>query len=50
MDFDQFCDALATVKLSEGVHVVPVLKPPRLFLGWCNGDRKFLDVELPSVV
>lgn len=49
-DFDAFCRALAAHSLPGGIWVVPSFKQPRLFLAWCNGDKKFLDVELPSVV
>jgi hypothetical protein len=48
-DFDAFCNALGTKQLSSGVYVVPRFNNPRLYVAWCSGDRKYLDVELPSV-
>jgi len=47
-DFDAFCNALSTRQLSSGVHVAPTFSSPRLYIGWCSGNRKYLDVELPS--
>lgn len=49
-DFDAFCNALGTKELSLGVHVAPTFSSPRLYMAWCSGNRKYLDVELPSVL
>jgi hypothetical protein len=49
-DFDGFCDALGTKQLSSGVHVAPTFSNPRLYIVWCNGNRKYLDVELVSLL
>jgi hypothetical protein len=49
-DFDAFCRALNAEKLQGGMAVVRSFNQPRLFLGWCNGDPQFLDVDLPSLV
>jgi hypothetical protein len=49
-DFDAFCHALNAEKLAGGMAVVRSFSQPRLFLGWCNGDPQFLDVDLPSLV
>lgn len=47
-DFDAFCRAMGAESVSEGIAVVHSFGAPRLFLGWCNGDSRFLDVELPD--
>ena len=49
-DFLAFCEAMATKSLSPDLYIVPRFKTPRLYLAWCAGDRRFLNVELPSVV
>jgi hypothetical protein len=33
-----------------GLAAVPSISQPRLFLGWCEGDPRFLEVELPSML
>ena len=48
-DFDAFCKALGARDLGNGLHTVTVFSEPRLFLAWCNGDQRFLNVDLPSV-
>ncbi len=48
-DFDAFCQALGTETLTGGMRVARAISMPRIFLGWCDGDRRFLEVELPSV-
>lgn len=48
-DFDAFCTGLGAKQLSFGVHVAPTFSSPRLYMVWCSGNRKYLDVELPSV-
>jgi len=48
-DFDAFCKALGTRQLSSGMHVATALSSPRLYMAWCSGDHKYLDVDLPSV-
>jgi hypothetical protein len=49
-DFNAFCHALDAQKLPGGMAVVPSFSQPRLFLGWSNGDARFLDVDLPSLI
>lgn len=49
-DFDAFCRALDAEMLSDDVAVVRSFSRPRLFLGWCNGDPQFLDLDLPSLI
>lgn len=48
-DFDAFCNAIGAMQLSFGVYIVPSFNSPRLYIAWCSGNRKYLDVELPSV-
>lgn len=49
-DFDGFGHALNAQDLSAEVKVVQSFQTPRLFLVWCHGNPKFLEVQLPSEV
>lgn len=49
-DFNAFGQALNARSLGPDMVVIHSFAAPRLFLGWCHGDTKFLDVELPGVV
>ncbi len=49
-DFSSFCEAMTATPLSPDMYIVPRFKSPRLYLGWCTGNERFLGVELPSVV
>jgi len=49
-DFDSFCRSLGAQDLPGGMKVMRSFSHPGLFVGWCNGDNQFLDVELPSAV
>ena len=49
-DFDSFCRAMGAQEMRGGIKVVRSFNKPRLFLGWCDGDHKFLEKELPSEV
>jgi hypothetical protein len=49
-DFDAFGQAMNAAKIADDVLVVPSMDRPRLFLVWCNGDRRFLRSELPGIV
>jgi len=49
-DFDIFCQSLHADDMRGGMKVIPSMRTPRLFLGWCAGDDQFLKVVLPSVV
>ena len=49
-DFNLFCEAIGATKLSPNLYEIPRFTSPRLYLAWCAGDTKFLDVELPSKV
>ncbi len=49
-DYMAFCSAMGAKPLSDSISVVPGFEGPRLYLAWCAGNKKFLEVELPSVV
>ncbi len=49
-DFDAFCHGLGCTSLTQDLYEVPNNLGPRLFLGWCKGNEKFLSVELPSAL
>ena len=49
-DFLSFCKAMTATPLTSDIYVVPRFECPRLYLGWCTGDERFLSVELPSMV
>jgi hypothetical protein len=49
-DFIAFCDAMNAKRLSDDVYIVTTFANPKLYLVWCAGDKKFLDVELPRVI
>ena len=49
-DFDAFVHALGAQSLPGGMMVVPSFQGPRLFLGWCDGDPRFLEMDLPGVI
>ena len=48
-DFDAFCKALGARELGNGLYAVTIFNEPSLFLAWCNGDQRFLNIDLPSV-
>jgi len=48
-DFLSFCEAMTATALSPDIYAVPRFEFPRLYLAWCKGDKKFLDIDLPSV-
>lgn len=49
-NFDTFCAALNTRPVVEGLLEANLASRPRLLLGWCAGDARHLDVELPSAL
>jgi len=49
-DFSAFCQDMSAKPLSPDLYGVPRFKSPRLYLAWCAGDERFLNVELPSMV
>jgi len=49
-DFESFCRVLGVENQGDGVKSVPGHVAPRLFVGWCSGDRQFCDVDLRAAV
>lgn len=47
-DFDAFCAGHACRELAPGLFEILGIDGPRLIVGWCKGDAKHLDAELPS--
>ena len=47
-DFNNFCQALGATEIEAGLYLAKSFDAPRLFLVWCDGDKKFLQVDLPS--
>jgi hypothetical protein len=49
-DFDRFCQTLQCKKLSRDLCEVPNVEGARLLIGWCKGNKKYLEIELPSAL
>lgn len=49
-DFDSFCRILGVEGAGNGAKSVPAHAAPRLFVGWCAGDRKFCEADLRTAV
>jgi hypothetical protein len=49
-DFAALCAALNARRLGHDLYCAESFEHPRLFLGWCQGDDQFRNVELPSVL
>lgn len=49
-DFETFSRELRCTQLSPDLYEVPNIDGPRLILGWCKGNKKYLGVELPSAL
>jgi hypothetical protein len=49
-DFAAFCQELGCNTLSADLCEVPGINGPRLILGWCKGNEKYLETELPSAL
>ena len=47
--YTDFCKAMGATTLSEHIYVVPRFDVPKLYLAWCAGDKKFLEIDLPSL-
>ena len=48
-DYEAFCQAMGANPITEGVGILPSFKKPHLFLSWCPGEQRFLNVELPAL-
>lgn len=49
-DFAAFCQELGCISLGADLLEVPGINGPRLILGWCQGNEKYLETELPSAL
>jgi hypothetical protein len=49
-DFENFCICIGATNITNGLHSVPRESGPALFLGWCHGNKQFLEVELPRAL
>jgi hypothetical protein len=49
-DFSAFVTALRAEEIGPSVYRAVSFAGPRLYLAWCNGDRQFREVELPSAL
>jgi hypothetical protein len=49
-DFATFCLAASGKQLAPLVYQLPEFQSLKLFLAWCDGAPKFLNVELPSAL
>jgi hypothetical protein len=49
-DFKQFCESLQAREAAAGLYSVKTSKAPALFLAWCQGDPRFLNVDLPRAI
>ncbi len=47
-DFIAFCQELGCKTLSADLFEAPGINGPRLILGWCKGNARCLNTELPS--
>lgn len=44
-DFKEFCDALGAAEIGPAVFKAARIKQHQLFLAWCDGDERCLDVN-----
>lgn len=49
-DFSTFCTELSGRQLTDDLFEVPGVTDRRLLLGWCKGDTRYVEVELPSAI
>ena len=49
-DFTDFCAAMGSTEVSPGVWRATLAAGPTLYLAWCDGDPKYLAVELPRML
>lgn len=47
-DFEAFCGELNSKSISEDLWEISGINGPRLIIGWCKGDEKYLGINLPS--
>ena len=49
-DFSAFCSELSCKQITDDLFEVPTQIGPRLLLGWCGGDARYLGMELPGAL
>jgi hypothetical protein len=49
-DFSAFCAGHTCRELAPSVYEISGIVGPRLIVGWCKGDAKYLNVELASAL
>lgn len=49
-DFTTFCQELGCRPLSADLFEAHTSSGPRLILGWCKGNERYLDTELPGAL
>jgi hypothetical protein len=47
-DFDEFSRELGCKRICDGLLIAEKFTRPKLYLGWCNGDPRFAEIEVPS--
>jgi hypothetical protein len=47
-DFDNFGESLNAQRIGTNIYSITAHESPNLFVAWCQGDPKFLEVQLPS--
>lgn len=49
-DFSEFCSELSCKQITADLFEVSTVTGPRLLLGWCRGDARYLRIDLPSAL
>lgn len=49
-DFDAFVELIGGISMSDDLFDIKLDGCPRLLIGWCTGDGKYLSVDLPNGV
>jgi hypothetical protein len=50
VDFDEFSRELECKRMCDGLFIAENFIRPKLYLGWCNGDPRFAEIEVPSTL
>ncbi|MCB1616467.1 MAG: hypothetical protein KDI30_10675 [Pseudomonadales bacterium] len=49
-EFLTFCEELDCKQITNNIFLVSGVSDRQLYLGWCKGNEKYLEIELPSVL
>lgn len=49
-DFEAFAGTLGSSRISDDLYEIELSEGPKLVIGWCKGNEKFLEVELPGQI